>query len=91
MPELRPAADIAWAVEDDGITLWRRGAAPVSLRYPEAAAWDLVTRGVSTARMVRLLAAIWALSEKGAAQRLATLLVQWRHRGWIEESAHAGG
>jgi hypothetical protein len=91
LPELRPAADVAWAVEDDCITLWRRGAAPVSLRYPEAAAWDLVARGASNARMVRLLAAIWAIGEKGAAEQLEALLMQWRHRGWLEESGPAGG
>jgi hypothetical protein len=78
-------------VEDDGITLWRHGAAPVFVGYPEAAAWDLVARGTSTARMVRLLAAIWGISEKGAVERLEALLVQWRHRGWLEESGHAGG
>ncbi|MCM2257977.1 MAG: PqqD family protein [Vicinamibacteria bacterium] len=63
----------------------------MSLGYPEAAAWDLLARGASTARMVRLLAAIWAISERGAAEQLEALLVQWRHRGWLEESAHVGG
>jgi hypothetical protein len=91
VPELRPAADIAWAVEDDGITLWRRGAAPVFLGYPDAAAWELVARGTSTARMVRLLAVLWAISEEGAAEQLEALLVRWRHRGWLEGTGHARG
>jgi hypothetical protein len=88
--DLRPAAEVEWTVETAGIRLWRGDTPPVFLAYPEAAAWDLVARGVSRPRMVRLLAAIWTTDEADAEGRLLTMLDLWRHRGWLEGEATGG-
>ena len=90
MSDLRPAADVAWTVETGGIALWRTGALPTFLPYPEAAAWDLVSRGVSRARTIRLLAAIWATGEEDAERRLLAMLDLWRHRGFVESESTSG-
>jgi hypothetical protein len=78
-------------VETCGITLIHRGTGTTrSLRYPEAALWDLLSRGYSYERTLSLLCAIASLAPEAAERLLLDSLAAWVEVGFLvrEEDNH---
>jgi hypothetical protein len=82
----RPARDIAWSVEQQGVAIVRRGGSLALLRYPEAAVWELLSRRAPRKRMIRLTAALLNGDAADARAFVDSALMRWLHRGWIEAS-----
>ena len=69
MSEYRVAEQVRWAVEAGGVVVIDRQGEAVTLGYPRAAIWDLLTRGESDERICAKMCAIASL-EPEAAQAL---------------------
>lgn len=86
MPEpiYRLAVDVQWAVRQKGVVVFLGSGGPAwHFDYPQAAVWDLLTRGYRHPRMVRLLCAIAALDEEGAERLLRESVEQWHEAGLL--------
>lgn len=77
---------VGWVVEDQGVTLVNRGTgATLLLKPPDAATWDLMSRGQSYAGLVSLLCSIVTLTPECAAQRVRACVASWVSAGFLEE------
>lgn len=77
------ADDVRWCVNRASVTVVARDAAR-TLEYPQAAIWDLVSRGYATERVIELTSYIIA-SDKTDAERLVRDALQaWVGDGLIE-------
>lgn len=85
MNQYRPAEQVRWAVEAAGVVLIHNttGAA-TTLCYPEAAIWELVTRGDSNDRIAAKLCAIAGLELAAAYQLVLDTLAAWREAGFLD-------
>jgi hypothetical protein len=91
MNRFRVAEPVRWAVEAAGVVLVNDATgAVITLGYPQAAVWDLLTRGDSGAKIGAKLCAIAALEpaaaralvrETAAALREAGFLILREQRG----------
>ena len=80
----RPAEQVRWAVEAAGVVLisGATGAA-TSLSYPEAAIWDLITRGDSSEKIAAKLCAIAGLDAEAAQKLVLDTVEAWRKAGFL--------
>jgi hypothetical protein len=81
---------VAWVVEPHGVLLihMARGRRR-ELGYPEAAVWDLVTRGRSGETIRSMLESIAGIGPQEARTLVDSCLVQWRAEGWLETGTPA--
>ena len=89
MSNWRIADNIRWAVDLRGVVLINDatgGSTPLS--YPQAAVWDLLTRGEPKARIHAKLCAIASLEPEAAEALLAGTISALREAGFVvpEES-----
>lgn len=85
MPTLDCAPHVTWSVDSSCVRLvnLQRGVL-ATLRYPDAALWDFVVRGVGERRMVAMMRHIGAFA--GEAETLLFIrsrLREWEEQGWI--------
>ena len=67
-----------WAVETDTIVVMNtRTSQILRLAYPEAALWDLLSRGYSWERVCQLMAAIIRTTPEDAECLVETCLARW--------------
>jgi hypothetical protein len=79
-----------WVVERHGIRILSDRTEGTLLEGLEAAAWDMVARGDSTARTAAKLASIGRLAIEDADQRLRGWLKAWRSAGWLPREESLG-
>ena len=87
---MRPAPQVAWAAQIDGVLLVGPAGRTHSLGYPAAAIWDLLVRQRPRARMVRMLSAIASLDERTARRLVDEAIEQWLAAGLVVEVARGG-
>jgi hypothetical protein len=84
MSEYRAAEQIRWAVEAAGVVLINGATgAATSLSYPEAAIWDLITRGDSSEKIAAKLCAIAGLEPVAARKFVLDTVEAWRKAGFL--------
>lgn len=75
---------VVWAVEMDGITLLNPSTGAVcSLGYPQAAIWDLISRGYSTDRLLRVISALASLEPNETDRLVHESLEDWTKAGFL--------
>lgn len=80
-----------WVVEDHGIYLVNAGAAQARLlAYPEAAVWDLFSRGDSFERVVRKVSAIAALDGEATRRFVRSCIDHWVEAGYLVKEGSGG-
>ena len=86
--KMRCAEHVAWVVEPYGIELihMERGRRR-TLFHPEAAVWDLVTRGRPVKTIPSLLELIAGTGPHEARTLVNSCLEQWLAEGWLETGA----
>jgi hypothetical protein len=85
MSEYRSAEQVRWAVEAAGVVLINNAnGAATTLCYPEAAIWDLITRGDSNERIAAKLCAIVGLDPAAARQLVLDTVAAWRKAGFLD-------
>jgi len=85
------APHVKWAVETRGIILVDQNTRLAhSLNYPHAALWDLINRGHSFDKTVRMLCAIVSMEAKEAEQFLLESLDEWAEAGFLVKTNNHG-
>jgi hypothetical protein len=75
---------VKWSVEVRGIVLLNEATGVVrSLEYPQAAIWDLITRGYSFEKTKRLVSAITSLGPEAARELIVASLERWTDDGFL--------
>lgn len=75
---------VKWAVTTGGIFLLHITAGEkVFLKYPQAAVWDLVSRGYSYEQTMSMLRTIASLDDEQAAELLVSCLEGWIKEGFL--------
>jgi hypothetical protein len=84
-PSARISESIGWVVESEGVRLLD-SADPqlLSIPYPEAAVWDLLSRRYTKSSMVSLMAVIGQMSEVEAEELIDRCVLDWRQRGYLK-------
>jgi hypothetical protein len=82
---------VVWVVETTGLAVIHRGADTRRwLPCPEAAAWDLLSRGYSHEAVTAALCAIASLPRAEAEARLQAMIGSWVEAGLLVEAADRG-
>lgn len=79
----RVAPNVGWAVETWGLLLSDGRENPHWLPYPQAAIWDLISRGYPTAKVCSMLTHIAALDSATAETLVWESLEVWTQRGLL--------
>ncbi len=79
----RVASGVKWTVETQGILLMDNKGKIHSILYPQAALWDLISRRLSTERVLSSLKHIASLDTAGTNQLLVESLQEWAHLGLL--------
>lgn len=80
----RCAPGIGWVVQTTGLTLVRQGEGVVAeLGYPEAAVWDLASRGYRFDRLVFVIRHVAGLDEEAARRLVLETLQGWVRAGLL--------
>jgi len=83
--------EVGWVVETARIVVVHRGTgAAHSLEYPEAAVWDLLSRGYSCERTISMLCAIASLEPRAAEQCVLAAIESWAGSGILVETGDHG-
>ncbi len=82
---LRCAPDISWQAESDGIRLLAADRArTLKLGYPEAALWEMSTRGVAGQRAITMMRHIGGFPDEAAASAfIAICMKEWHRLGLL--------
>jgi hypothetical protein len=82
---------VKWAVNMHGIILVNSCKGMVfTLEYPDAAVWDLVSRGYPHEQIIRMLAAIMTLDVSESGRFLQGRLEEWIAQGFLIREASDG-
>lgn len=84
MRSYRLAPGVRWAVERSAVKLTDAKGTVRTLRYPEAAVWDLLSRGYAFDKVVSMITHIAALDSPGANVLVRTSVEDWAQSGFIE-------
>ena len=79
---LRP--NVRWCVGRVGITLSDGNGVTREVAYPDAAVWDLISRGYPFAKVVSMLTFIASLEPAAAEAAVRSALEQWASGGFLE-------
>lgn len=77
-------AGVQWAVDRAGVTLANRDGSALTLGYPEAAIWDLLSRGSAFPRIVSLTGRIASLEPEPAEALVRSTLEDWTRAGFLD-------
>ena len=84
MSEYRVADGVKWAVEAGGVVLIDCSTgADKTLGYPEAAIWDFLTRGESSAAIAAKVCAIASLDQAASQALVAETVAALREAGFL--------
>jgi len=84
MTDYRVGRGVRWSVGRVTLTLADAKGNVRTLRYPEAAVFDLVSRGRPFAKVVSLTAHILSLDAAGAEALVRSTLEEWADGGFLE-------
>lgn len=79
----RVGPNVGWVVETGGLLLSDGREEPHWLPYPQAAIWDLISQGYSTAKVCSMLMHIAALDSATAEPLLRESLEAWTQQGLL--------
>ena len=80
-----------WAVDIRGILLMNEESGTVCLLlYPQAAIWDVISRGYSYAQTVRMVCAITSLQADEVEKLLVKSLEAWTRAGFLIKTPNYG-
>jgi hypothetical protein len=82
-PRYSIATGVAWSVETRGLRLADGRGGVFELRYPDAAVFDLLSRGLDVAKVMDLTRWIVADTPAAAQARVSSLVDEWLRVGWI--------
>lgn len=89
--QVRSAEGVAWAVDRGGLwLLCEASGASQWLAYPEAAVWDLLSRGLSFERTVSLLGPIASLGSDEAERLVRRCIEAWTEAGFLARTGDDG-
>ena len=86
MTNYRLSSGMRWSVERASILVSDGRGGAQALAYPEAAVWDLVSRGYPFSRVVALMAHIAAVDSSAAETLVRSTMEQWAANGWVEST-----
>lgn len=87
----RPAPGITWSVEQRGALVFDRSrTAPTWIGYPEAAIWDLLTRGTPWTQLVAVFATVAGVTADDAEKQAGAACRAWVESGLLEREAGGG-
>ncbi len=86
----RPEPGVRWAVEVDGILLLDGAGTVERLNYPDAALWDLLSRGYRHEKLVELMTYITSLDEAAVRGLVADRLEKWTARAVLRKEITDG-
>lgn len=82
--EYRCGSGVSWVVEQVGVRLRNSETGDVHfVAEPDAAIWDLFTRGYSVNKIAELLSWIAGLDAESSERRVAECLHDWTHSGYL--------
>ncbi len=91
MPRWRPSGSVRWAVEADGILLLSDDSGATRfLAYPQAAIWDLMSRGNPLRQIAVKMCAIASLSPSEAEQLVLECADDLTAGGFLESGDEHG-
>ena len=79
------APGVGWSVGRVNVTLSDGRGQVRALGYPEAAVWDLVSRGYAFDRVVKMIGHIASIEETAADALVRSAIASWRDAGFLEE------
>ena len=85
MNSYRLGPGVRWVVERFAVTVTDGRRTVLTLHYPEAAIWDLLSRGYAFDAVVDLIRHIAAMPAEQAAPLVRTTIDAWRAAGLLEE------
>jgi hypothetical protein len=80
----RVAEGVQWSVETRGLLLTDGGGLTYALDYPEAAVWDLVSRGCHPRKAASMLQYIASVPPGDAEELVVRILEQWVRLGLMQ-------
>ncbi|MDR1489918.1 MAG: hypothetical protein LBS65_05450 [Desulfovibrio sp.] len=87
-PKPRCAGHVTWVVEPHCVVLFDSTRnLRHELAYPEAAVWDLITRGRSEETIRSMLELIAGIGPREARELVGSRLDLWAEEGWLETGA----
>lgn len=87
MSTYKLAPNVRWAVDRFTVKVTGASGGARTLQYPEAAVWDLVSRGYPFAKVVAMITHIAGVDEAGADALVRASLDDWSRNGYIEAGA----
>lgn len=84
MTRYRIRDGVRWGVGGVTVALTCAGSGVRVLRYPEAAVWDLLSRGYPVAKVASLTEHIASLDSVAADALVRSCLEEWADRGFVE-------
>ncbi|MFQ5603679.1 MAG: hypothetical protein ACE5HS_10465 [bacterium] len=88
--KFKVAPEVRWVVERRGLLLVKGSQKHLHIEYPQAAVWDLVSRGYRLPVAVRMLAHIATLDEPDAERLLLESLHEWFAMGFLVREENHG-
>lgn len=85
MSTFHVAPGVGWSVGRVNLTLTDGRGQVCALEYPEAAVWDLLSRGYAFEKVVQMLGHIAAMEPADASALVRTAIDRWQHAGLLEE------
>lgn len=75
----RPAPEVVWNSEPNGVRVTPPSGDSVKLGYPDAALWDFMTRGIAEGRLILMLRHIGGFPDEAAVRTfVSSRLEEWR-------------
>lgn len=84
MTRYHPAAGVRWQVGHVTVTLTDGRGHVRALGHPQAAIWDLVSRGYAFDKVVPMLAHIASVDPASARRLVTDALEDWHRGGYLE-------
>jgi hypothetical protein len=84
MTHYRVSPGVRWCVERVSVIVTDGKGQMLTLVYPEAAVWDLFSRGYPFSRVVSMTAHIASLDPDAADALVRTTVEEWAARGFVE-------
>ena len=86
MRKYKLSPGVRWVVERFSVTLTDGQGTVRTLRYPEAAVWDLLSRGYAFEKVVSMITHIAAVDASTADSLVRATVDDWAQAGFIESA-----
>lgn len=84
MSNYRLSANVRWVVDRFTVRLTSANGASLTLHYPEAAVWDLLSRGHPFVKVVSMITHIAGLDQSAADVLVRRAIEDWARGGFVE-------